>query len=239
MHSDEHVLQTALSTDEAYAIATVENVRTTFVAWPHVTDNNDMIMVDSNFDQAISDGMLFIRKRPEVISESLSRRLSDTYDYGVRFGADPNSASRPTSRPAPDAVPALCRAIRAIAPGIVRGVGEIGSRHPLLHLRVDLKHHLSLSIHILSEDLRTYKIILVQNHDFVGYFLPYEVDEYNVSLIRARVYELFFQKEVLSIKIPDGGFVRTQYDDDLSCVIDMTRRQIEVAKRLRSYGRPL
>jgi hypothetical protein len=75
--ADETAIQTLLvNKKETYGLA-IENRNVSFIAWPHLTDNNALIFNTENYFDAARQGFLFARKRPEQLPQEILSHIGD------------------------------------------------------------------------------------------------------------------------------------------------------------------
>jgi len=232
VHADEIAIQSLLWDATAHKIDTVENADSTFVAWPHLTDNPHMIFNEDNFWFAVANGLPFIRKRPDVLPESIKTYLDKTHHANLE-GATKllpalNKALNPKASYKEQLKAKIAEFIESSAAGSIEFYENILER-PYLFAQVFLQCLHGLSIAILSDDLINFKIILLKQHEFEGFFLPYKKNDREVSLIIARVHGLFLQKDISVPGVENYGFIKIEGESDIDRLFSLLRQYIESA----------
>jgi hypothetical protein len=219
VHGDEIAVQSLVWTPEAREVDAVESTETTFVAWPHLTNNPHMIFSEENYWSACRAGIPFIRKRPSVLPKSIEDYLISS--HLVRLDADSDSHVKLPSREnaldrdvkwlrmqISDAVLLLDKALN------VDFMDNISDK-PYFYAKIFGNKLRDLSVHIVSENLVSFKLILSQEHNFDGFFLPYRERGREISVVRVRIHGLFLTKDISVPNAEGFGFVEMKSKEDL------------------------
>lgn len=185
---------------------TLERRHTTFVAWPHLADNSDMAFTAANFHAARAEGYLFIRKRPRDLPDEVASLLPPP-----RF-----TIALPAAPAAPPANPAVGALASAIAAALKPSHPdtEIAALLPLtpggsaacyLRLRTPALAA-SLSVCVLSEDMQSFKALLVWTPPGPPSFALRTLGGYPACALRVRLTGLFDAREIVLPSLPGGGF---------------------------------
>jgi hypothetical protein len=216
IHADENAIQSVLWSQSAREVDSTENVETTFVAWPSLTDNHDMIFIEANFWAAYDSGMPFIRKRPSILPKSVEEHLRKA--HYVNLEASGTQVLLESVALAPCDKDLLKGAItKQVALSTENGTVDFNESiegAPYLYARINSPQFPHLVVAIISENLHDFKFLISQQHEFNGYWLPYVNGGREVSLIRARVHGLFFQKDISVPEAENYGFIRLDEPND-------------------------
>lgn len=233
VHADEIAIQTLLWSPSALEVDFIENKETTFVAWPHLTDNNDMVFVERNFWEAVNKGIPFIRKRPVILPEAVDSYLKRAHyvDLAVapqeELQAIDNTVTR--SKRKQDIESSIVRYVASFSEQARVDLHEHISERPYLFVTIQCQGFGENSIVVLSEDLVQAKIVLTKRHDFNGFFLPYMEGCREISLIRVRVHGLFFQKDISVPGVENYGFIEIGSDEGLANLLSSLDRYLKAA----------
>ena len=196
----------------------IRNRNATFVAYPHLSGTPDLTFTENNFFAALAEGYLFIRKRPQCLPAGIKQFLE------VRSGlTGPGLEAalklhRPYVVPAQDAtavdIDSLIAFVESIVyaklPGVVvqRVSPEAIANVPKMYL---LFRHPAWSpqvvVALVSEDLLTFKIVLTWQGHGQHELTPVTVGSFITHVIKARVYGLAFEREILVPDDATSGFV--------------------------------
>jgi Core-2/I-Branching enzyme len=230
VHSEELAIPTLLSSVRGE----IEQVDIVLVATPRLTDNHSLVMTEELFLSAYSSEFLFIRKRSAILSNRVIKLIKDNHFVDIEAISD-----------APSSMHGRVAAWQAYFVQIMRYLDE-RYKHlfelirldpenwapsPIFHLQI--KHAdlpLDISIRVLSEDLSTFKVSIVQDAAFNGRFTePKLVDGYYHSILRVRVYGLFGNTEILPDTVPNAGFVDRVTINDIGALLEMIGLQVDAA----------
>lgn len=89
-----------------------------------------------------------------------------------------------------------------------------------------------VSLSVLSQDMRHFKIILAWHRDFDGDFSSLAFCGLPTSVIRARVYGLAYHREIRVPGAPDYGFVELPDATDLRQLVAALRRYVALVAKL-------
>jgi hypothetical protein len=181
---------------------------TTFVAWPHVSGNEDWTFSEQNFFAAREAGYLFVRKRPAVLPPRVAAELAKL------------AARLPELPPADDAFRDSAR-VTALAGALHGALGGLfaelaidallpahigGSATCYLRLRCPALPE-AFHLLLLSEDFLTFKIALVWQAEDGALDVPRPLGGRTTWVLKVRLLDVFMQREVLLPELPDAGFV--------------------------------
>lgn len=220
VHADETIVIT-LSYLVPDLVGRISNTEKTFVAWPHLTDNPDMIFTEDNFFRAIDEGKPFIRKRPEVLPERVKAALGlqrprsrhtliDYFKNKARKTWNNSSYIVAPLPRMPETKNVLVEALfrKNFTHGswtVYHNNGNSNIPNILMSYKTPQLPN-DLSIFVLSQDGLTFKIAIVTDAETTSLFTDTNIYGKDAFLIRARVAHLFFHYE-LSIDDGDSGFV--------------------------------
>ncbi len=167
----------------------------TFLAMPDASGG----FADDDVRAARARGYLFIRKRPARLPPFASALLA-------------SFPGRPVLRVFPGA-PAASEdsRVRELADRL-RGTGAVSVAPagigPLCCLEISVAGQAkSLSVHVVSHDFATFKVLLAWRRPFDGSLAPMWLGGYEATLIGARLPGLVLAREVHIPDVPDYGFV--------------------------------
>jgi hypothetical protein len=178
----------------------------TFVAWPHLGGGPDSGFTDETVRGARARGHLFIRKRPARLppfAASLLATFPDRPDLPTLQPAQP-PAEDARARALGDA---LAATLRKRFPGIAVALAPPGEG-PACCIDVSVPgQSRALSVHLLSHDLGTCKLLLAWRRPFDGPLAPISLGGCEATIIGARLPGLTLAREVHLPELPDHGFV--------------------------------
>ncbi|WP_400768185.1 beta-1,6-N-acetylglucosaminyltransferase [Methylosinus sporium] len=214
IHGDESVVQSLIWSPEAQEVDSVENVVTTFVAWPHLTDNPHMIFNEENYWSACDAGIPFVRKRPSVLPKSIENHLKSNHDVQLDIASDTQHyfplRNGFLDRDVEDLKSKIVAAVHLLDKELKVDFRDDCQDIPYFYIKIFGAKLRDLSVHILSEDMENFKLILSQEHCFDGFFLPYRERGREVSLVRARVHGLFLTKDISVPNAENFGFIKME-----------------------------
>lgn len=217
--ADETAIQSLLmNKKEIYGLA-IENRNMSFIAWPHLTDNNGLIFNTENYFDAAQKGFLFARKRPEHLPQEI---LSHISDFPSVKELDMLWDSRP---PQMQHAAELCEKksilIEELSSKICAGVSgaKIDGQTILLDHTVMLNlivknksEDFKFAVHVISYDWETCHVIGVVCNESPS-LSPNRIGASEVSVIRVRVPQLFGNYQInidetdSFIKIKDSNLI--------------------------------
>ena len=208
--ADETMLQTLLFQNDGERLS-VQNFNPTYIAWPHRSGSPDMIFRSDNLGEALNEGCLFIRKRPDDL-DAATAAFAEAFAAMTKADLEEQLAGcEIVPEPAAPArniedVVAVLRpfASQAAIWQFERGIVEHASACCfLLHPTQALE---SFRIGLLSEDLRRFKIVLSLDLPEIPPFEPMDFQGHETTALRARVHGLFLTREIEIAGQPDYGF---------------------------------
>ena len=219
VHADEHAIQSALSSDEARGIDSIENVETTFIALPHLTDNHDLVFCEQNYWDAQREKVPFVRKRGPELALSIDEFLRTTYEVDIPASACPSQDAAADAALTKRSAQAK-RMADKLGKDLLGRFRQFGlndthaiTQRPLFYVHFQIRAGSCLSLYVLSENLRDYRALIVEQQTFDGFFRPYERFGFEFALLRVRVHGLFFNKEVARLGSRRGQIKLTDAND--------------------------
>ncbi|TWB14146.1 core-2/I-Branching enzyme [Nitrospirillum amazonense] len=232
---DETMPQTLLMAAAAEGRARVRGWNPTYVAWPNLCGNPDMLCTMDNVAAARAEGRLFIRKRPPVMPEAMRAEVEAMAAFSdaalmERLGMAP---------PMPETRAALAGPLMARVAALAAGrQGYVVERFDCAELNNVPAFYVTmrppagpatppgLRLCVLSEDMRTFKVLIVVRPPPDGDWAPVAVGPHQAYPLRLRVYGLFLEREVAVAEEADAGFVMLGDDGDLVPLDDTIRRYL-------------
>lgn len=232
IHVDETMVQSLLLSDGFGPLLPVESVELTFQATPAVGGTRDTVFTDRLYWSAKRSDYLFIRKRPLHLSDSIKEDLEklsniprDAFDcqsllaeapigpaislftyVGGRL--DEHGWNAKTTRFDPEQLPNVPRFYISVRTSAMSG---------------------EIDVRAVSEDLRVFKVLILAQSQFHGDYQPILVGDRAALLLRARVYDMFFAREVHLPEDDSRGFVAR---DALVPAVEWRLREAERLVRL-------
>ncbi len=208
--ADETAFQTLLLGGALGPGLTTRRRPTTFVSWPHLSGNADTTFTEQNFQDARAQGFLFIRKRPATLPEGVARALAPMHMTEALPQLPEPDETFTGGAPVAALAAALHQALAARFPGLaidtLSPLRAGGSPTCYLQFRCPGLPQ-ALCPALLSEDMVRFKVLLGWLRNAFDDFGPATLGGYPTSLLKARVWTLFLQREVLLPDLPGGGFV--------------------------------
>ncbi|WP_162559867.1 beta-1,6-N-acetylglucosaminyltransferase [Methylobacterium radiodurans] len=239
VHPDENMLQTLLSADGGEG-GRIETRETTFVAWPHISGNPDMTFRAEDFRAARAGDRLFIRKRPACLPPEVAAALEgwaslSEADLTAVIGAPPEPSAE---APDPEGT-ALARRVASRVVRRGRGVQadlpnlRFGLRNPSFSLRFrTARIPDGIDVRILSQDLRHFRVLLLEAESPAIDFVPRLRHGRPAPLLRIRVPEFDFRREILVEEDPARGFWTRPGDGGVIGLVRVIEAYIRVAEGL-------
>jgi hypothetical protein len=230
-----HAEETAIQSTLAYLKEEITQFDPVVVAFPHLVDNNDLVMTDELFENSLKTRSLFIRKRPAKLSSRVEGHIirshyfpdiADCLQEGVIDGV-----SRPSS-------------IKSIYDEIAKYFADhpLGSRDillhevrsmptPTLHINIsNISDDSRFTVRIISENLEDFKVCLIEESETGDIFeQPYIDDQNLISTIRVRVYGMFRHREIVPLTDSARGFVSVPLGGSLDDVCAAARGRVMLA----------
>jgi hypothetical protein len=223
----------------------VRTVNSTFVAYPSAGGHQDLTFSERNFFEAKERGFVFIRKRPDILPESVRQiwqqncnldmctdsLLESCGDVGPSVTSQAPSSIQPWTQ-------RLVNLLRAQFPQLnaeqITGVENA----PPLYLQLRQPHWpRSLSVCLLSERLRQLKILILWQDPFDGSYEELRVADWDSVVLKTRVYGLFGHREIVLGTKVDYGFVELAESPDAAHVAFRAGQHIvaaeDIARSLR------
>ena len=236
--ADETALQTILCGTDIGRGLSIERRQLTYVAWPHLSGNNDMTFTEANFHDARASGHLFIRKRPPVLPASVAATLP-----APRLWDALPSPSTPVADHAAiaDFANVLHQALHAIHPDI--SVTMLLPHTPGESAACYVRCRIAalpppLSVYVLSEDVQQFKALLVWDRMADGVFGMRTLGGLPAIVLKVRLPDIFERHEVLLPDVPDAGFVQRGQDTLLERLSGLIATLLATGARLADAVAP-
>jgi hypothetical protein len=216
----------------------------TFVAAPHRGGAPGLIFTEPNFHAAVDEGYLFIRKRPDELPPSvldyLDRHtgLNDPAYRALREAAAGLDAAQSGHRyrdEVIDHVLAFAAGWRGIEG---RDFSRSGFRNiPALYVVFrSASWHKDVTVALLSEDFRHFKVVLVWNDPVQkNLFDAKTIGPFDAVTIKVRVHGLAHNREIVIADDPDGGFLEIGARDGLDAVEAAVARRFAAAAMVSDH----
>jgi hypothetical protein len=213
--SDENALQSWVDELSNDAVTNVNRI-VTYVADPSRGGTSDMTFDEDLFFTARDKGYLFIRKRSASIPPRVSAYLDEIFPAAVR----PPQLQLQTIDPTFNQVLAAqnliyCLNKMAADSGIELVALKPNAGSPNLFAKV---LHQSLrspfNVYLVSQDLFHFKVLVVMSGSFKG-FVDIQVGDYRASVVRARLTDISFCREIHLAEDHDYGFYTARKLSDL------------------------
>lgn len=245
VHPDENMLQTLLADDGGQA-GRIEPRETTFVAWPHISGNLDMTFRAEDFLAARAGDRLFIRKRPTRLPPEVAATLEEWASFSeAELAARIGTPLEPAAEGADPEGTALARRVASRVVRRGRGVQadlpnlRFGLRNPRFSLRFrTARIPDGIDVRILSQDLRHFRVLLLEAERPEIDFAPRRLHGRPAPLLRIRVPEFDFRREILVLEDPAHGFWTRPADGGVIGLVRMIEAYIRVAERLAEMPEP-
>ncbi len=245
VHPDENMLQTLLAADGGRA-GRIEPRETTFVAWPHISGKPDMTFRAEDFSAARAGDHLFIRKRPACLPPEVATTLEDWASLSeAELTARIGSPLEPAAEEADPEGTALARRVASQVVRRGRGVQadlpnlRFGLRNPRFSLRFrTARIPDGIDVRILSQDLRHFRVLLLVTERPEVDFAPRQLYGRPAPLLRIRVPELDFRREILVPEDPTHGFWTRPADGGVFGLVRVIEAYIRVAERIAETPAP-
>lgn len=195
---DETALMSVLRGTNVGVGLNVRRENPTFLAMPDASGG----FADDDVRVARARGHLFIRKRPARLPPFASALLAS-------FPGRPNVPMFPAAPAATEdpRVRGLASRLRSVGAVSVASPG-LG---PLCCLEISVPGQApSLSVHVVSHDFCTFKLLLAWRRNFDGVLAPMWLGGHETTLIGARLPGLVLAREVHLPDVPDNGFVGSE-----------------------------
>ena len=204
---DETALMSVLRGTGLGAGLEVRLTNPTFVAWPHLGGGPDSVFTDETVRGARARGHLFIRKRPPHLPPYAAALLA------AMPGRPHLPAFPPPDPPADDPrASTLAEALRAGLRRVAVSAAPHGTGPACcLEFRAPGQAE-ALSVHLLSQDFATFKLLLAWRRPFDGALTPIDLGGHTATILGARLPGLALAREVHLLDIPDFGFLRGDAD---------------------------
>jgi len=236
---DETAFPTVLMSGTEDERGRVRLAETTFVAWPHRTDNDGMIACRATFEAARAANALFIRKRPpsmedlpefEIAGEELSPDRLAPYRAGVRalwHRATGRGVEPVRTDPARDLGSRAADTLDYLKPRLGQfDLNDYRDAQPTttIYLSLRLRHWpKGLRVCVLSYTLTDYAVVLVAEP--IDPAADFSFDErwlggFRTHKIKVRIRDLFMNDQI-ECPIPGSGIVRVADPRRPSEVVDL------------------
>lgn len=233
LHQDENAIQTAIWQTLKQADAdSVKNQNTTFIAWPHLTDNPDMVMCDDNLRSAIADNVPFIRKRSLKLTEFVRKHLTDIKECeSVDLRPVVGKIDHPEALRQSQIKSRIVNSAKSMD---VSDYSNI-SPSPSLHISINVAEN--VSVHVVSSNYINFKVAIVHYRTYDGFREPSREKGFELSLLRVRAHGMFFYEEVVASDRISNGFFVLEHKADEKKLIEGITNTIEQAKRFATTRR--
>jgi|GEM_PF-5913946 hypothetical protein len=224
--SDENAIQSWATQLKNDSVTNINQI-VTFVADPSRGGSKDMTFDEDLFFVARDTGRLFIRKRMATIPP----RMTAYFDQIFPISQRPPSIALRTPPPAfnqPLAAQSLVRCMNEQTAAMNCELVPMrrNANTPNLFCKI---HHADIkppfNIYIVSQDLFHFKVLTVLNEPFKG-FGDMTVGGYRASVVRARLNEISFHREIHLAPDYDFGFYTMKELSDLTGLIDLIKLHV-------------
>ncbi|MGI4798711.1 MAG: beta-1,6-N-acetylglucosaminyltransferase [Janthinobacterium lividum] len=217
----------------------VKNWNPTFVATPQMGGTTDMVMTHACYHRALTEQNWFIRKRPATLPDALADILNSrplippdvemetVADIPYKLGA------RYVVTDAAEFIAAIKTVLPAIMPGIRIETLENLNNCPPCFVRLRQPDWPNgLAVCILSHDMQELKILCASRDNSLQGLD--EIDWHNSKLnaIKARIYDLFSQYEIIIGEDVNFGFASIATTSDILGVIHLAAQHVERLQNL-------
>jgi hypothetical protein len=214
-----------------------------FLAVPHLGGLPGMIFTEQNFETAVKEGYLFIRKRPDDLPQSVAdyldahTGLNDPCHRDMREAAVRLDAEQPGQRYRDDVIDHFLAFAAGHQEIATSDLSRSGFRNiPALYIVFKSPSwHKDVRVALLSEDFRHFKIVLVWNDPFQKSFESKRVGFFDAVIIKVRVHGLALMREVFIEDEPDGGFLDIGQGTDFAAVDAAVARRFATAARFSEH----
>jgi hypothetical protein len=237
VHAEENAIQTILAPHMR-----LDDLRDlVVVAWPHLTDNNDLVMSEELFKSSVGSDNLFIRKRPKGLSPFVRQSITsihfrdDLYNLPFVPRRDDGSKAVELSKLVSEAIVACCLQKHPGQFQVRRFGSGLPTESPKLHIELALAERPTLAVVILSENLRDYRVGIVDHSvSYQGVFSPASVKNgYLYSTLRVRVFNLFGERDILPLSVGSGAFSTISTPEDVRSICELVVLMLGHAKHLQ------
>ncbi len=213
IQSDEMYVQTFVATDK---IANVRNKETTFVALPHLSGTDDLTFTEKNYFDAVAADFLFIRKAPAELTEKVVEHLEAIAVFSEEELDGKLLASKRTTFPVRTTATEVEEFTNQLVDLLAANAIDVDNFarlnavfSPRLYLEFK-KTGLPEKVHVvlLSEDLEHFKILICWHDDSGDWLQPATFGEFTTHVLKARVYNLMYKREVVVKADPARGFFK-------------------------------
>jgi hypothetical protein len=247
-----HAEETAMQSMLAPLGSEIELVDPTLVAWPWMTDNHSLVMTEELFKSAIDTDHLFIRKRPNALSDFVREFVMQNHFYDLGSPANSLDAGDHSAKGAKTdsyiatllkglrrSLPAPADLEKAFRAGLPKSVDivRIGpmALTPQFHLELrtpSLKE--GLSVRVISENLSDFKVFIAKIPKNPGgpFEPPYVSAGRLYSTLRVRVLHVFGYQEILPLDIEGAGFLSLAPGSRVDAVVGLASRFLHEAASL-------
>jgi hypothetical protein len=229
--------ETALQSIAAMAGARNSGLNRSWVATPERIGDDSMIFAAPHFFEAKADErFLFMRKRADILPAAVRDVLEANAAFSAAALAEimaRQSVALPADRPVMNAAELVLHLrwhLNRLTPDLVIEAMTPPVNAPACYIRLRLPAA-ALSVCLLSEDMRHFKILLVWPRHFDGDFSDLAVCGLPAVVIRARVYDLAYFREIYCGG-PESGFVEMADAADVTRLVAMLRGYVAVLAKL-------
>jgi hypothetical protein len=236
LQADETALQTIILGAGVGAHLPTENQLLTFLGGPGWDGGPDTTLTEQIFWDAQRMGYLFIRKRPKRLPGGIKNYLEMSIAHADNITFD---------------VPARAPSVQVDDPQVELIFSQVSSQlisyDPTLHIRrmkpnevicprfyMQVRHSDGdgqVFVAALSENLVQFKVSLIWL-DRSGGYSPKDLGGYQATVLKARVHDLAFNREVHVDEDPKKGFLSINVPEELPMISDAVRAYLDVAKRV-------
>jgi hypothetical protein len=225
VHADELMLQTLL----ADSGLPVERWNPTFIAWPHLSGSPDMICNEGNVATARQERRLFIRKRPDRLWPALALDLDRAAGLSLDWLAGIPDAPASAAVACGPLVRSLLEV--AAAEGMasqIRSYHDEGVEYaPSVYVALRSPAATrNLRLCVLSENLRTFKVLIAVDSQSSNWLESEEVGGHRAHPIRARIHDLFMNREIVIADESNHGFVTLPEGEAIEPLLSTVRRYL-------------
>ncbi len=242
-----HAEEMAIPTILAQLRSQIDNSEVTLVAAPHLVDNHGLVMTEDLFRSAETSHHLFIRKRTKRLSALVDSHIrrrhfnEDVYrlSQALPFSTDVALISEGQHQGAKTILEQLITSLQLRCSGQILTTVVDPAAHEFpcrIHLVTRLPAMpLKRSVRVLSQNLRDFKVCLIEATDPGAVFsVPLLRDGNLYSTARVKINDLFGYRDVLPMSLEEGGFVSLDCGQSIEKVAILVETLLMEAVKLDS-----
>jgi len=235
---DETALQTIILGAGIGVHLPIENMPFTFDGGPGWGGFPDLTYTEKVFRDAQRMGYLFIRKRPKRLPDGIKNYLetSVVHTQNITFDVPLRATSVQVDDPQAEFVfHEVSNQLISYDPSLnIRQLKPNQVSCPRFYIQVRHSEvNDQLFVAALSENLVQFKVSLVW-FDRSGGYSPKGLGGYQATVLKARVHDLAYNREVHVAEDTNKGFLSVKVPEELPIISDAVRAYLDVSKRLSS-----